>query len=94
MPYSAPYIYYIAKVIPSLVKRYLQLCFQVSEDMADFYLSLLHCPNCALGLRGYWRNQLNFLMFRVIDEIFNSNNPEEMVTVATMVSLEHDSIRV
>ena len=89
MPYSAPYIYYVAKVIPSMVKRYLQRCFQVSEDMADFYLSILHCPNCVLGLRGYWRNQLNFLMFRVIDEIFNSNDPEEMVTVATRVSLEH-----
>ena len=34
MPYSAPYIYYVAKVIPSMVKRYLQRCFQVSEDMA------------------------------------------------------------
>ena len=89
MSYSAPYIYFVAKTIPRLVKRYLQLCFQVSEDMSNFYLTLLHCPNCVLGLHGYWRNQLNFLMYRVIDEIFNSNNPEEMVTVATMVSPEH-----
>ena len=28
-------------------------------------------------------------MYRVIDEIFNSNNPEEMVIVASMVPPEH-----
>ena len=89
MSYSAPYIYFVAKTIPRLVKRYLQLCFQVSEDMSDFYLTLLHCPNCIVGLRGYWRNQLRFLMYRVIDEIFRSENPEEMVIVASMVPQEH-----
>ena len=89
MPYSAPYIYYVAKVIPDIVKSYLQSCFQVSPDMADFYLTVLNCPQCAIGLRGYWRNQLNFLMFRVIDEIRNTNDPGEMVTVATKMSPEH-----
>ena len=64
MPYSAPYIYYVAKVIPDIVKSYLQRGFQVSLDMADFYLSVLNCAECAIGVRGYWRNHLNFLMCR------------------------------
>ena len=89
MPYSAQYIYYVAKVIPDIVKSYIQRCFQVSPEMADFYLTVLTCPQCAIGLRGYWRHQINFIMFRVIDEIRNTNDPGEMVTVATKMSPEY-----
>ena len=88
-PYSAPYMYYVSKVIPDIVKSYLGRCFQVSPDMADFYLFVLTCAECAIGVRGYWRNHLNFLMFRVIDEIMNSNDPREMVIIASRVSPEH-----
>ena len=89
MSYFGPYMYFVAKTIPTLVKKYLQLCFQTTEEMSDFYLPLLHCPNCIVGLRGYWRNQLCFLMSRVIDEIFRSENPEEMVIVASTVPREY-----
>ena len=89
MTYSAPYMYFLAKTIPTLIKKYLQLCFQTSDEMTDFYLTLLLCPSCIVGVRGYWRSQLRFLMARVIDEILRSEEPEEMVIVASMVPREY-----
>ena len=89
MPYSAPYIYYAGKVIPEIIKSYLQRCWQISPEMADFYLTVITCPQCAIGLRGYWRHQINFIMNRVIDEIGNTTDPGEMVAVATKMSPEY-----
>ena len=87
--YSAPYLYFLAKTIPTLIKKYLKLCFQTSDEMSDFYLTLLLCPSCVVGVKGYWRSQLRFLMDRVIGEIFRSEVPEEMVILASMVPLEY-----
>ena len=89
MPYSAPYIYYAGKVIPEIIKSYLQRCWQISPEMADFYLTVITCPQCAIGLRGYWRHQINFIMNRVIDEIGNTTDPGEMVAVATKMAPEY-----
>ena len=89
MPYSPPYIYYAGKVIPELIKSYIQLCWQVSPEMADFYLTVITCPQCAIGLRGYWRHQINFIMNRVLDEVKSSSDPGEMVTVALNLSPEY-----
>ena len=91
MPYSPPYIYYAGKVIPEIIKSYIQRCWQVSPEMADFYLTVITCPQCAIGLRGYWRHQINFIMNRVLDEVRNTNDPGEMVAVAMKMSPEYRS---
>ena len=87
--YSPPYIYYAGKVIPELIKSYIQRCWQTSPEMAEFYLTVITCLPCAVGLRGYWRHQVNFIMNRVLDEITSSSDPGVMVTVALNLSPEH-----
>ena len=87
--YSAPYLYFLAKTIPALIKKYLRVCFETTDEMSDFYLSILLCPSCNVCVKGYWQSQLCFLMARVIDKIFHSEVPEEMLIVATMVPLEY-----
>ena len=87
--YSAPYLYFLARTIPALIKKYLRVCFEISDEMCDFYLSIMLCPSCTVCITGYWQSQLSFLMSRVIDNLFRSEVPEEMLTVATMVPLEY-----
>ena len=89
MPHSPPYIYYAGKVILEIIKSYIQRCWRVSPEMAQFYLTVVTCPQCAVGLRGYWRRQIDFIMNRVIDEVQNTNNPGEMVEIAIRMSPEH-----
>ena len=87
--HSPPYIYYAAKAIPEILKSYMQLCWQMSPETAQFYITVATCPQCAVGLRGHWRRQIDFIMNRVIDEAQNTRNPGEMVEIAIRMSPEH-----
>ena len=41
------------------------------------------------SITDYWQNQITFLVSRVIDNLFHSEVPEEMLALATMVPREH-----
>ena len=88
-PHSPPYIYYAGKAIPEILKSYMQRCWQMSPETAQFYITVATCPQCAVGLRGHWRRQIDFIMNRVIDEAQNTRDPGEMVEIAIRMSPEH-----
>ena len=42
---SGAYIFFIARQIPEILKKYLKTNFLLSEEMACFYMSIMTCPN-------------------------------------------------
>ena len=86
---SGPYIFFIARTIPDILRKYFVSSFSLSEEMADFYLSIMTCPNCTSLLDGYWRHQINSLVTRALDIMFRSNDVEEIVTFDTKIPCEY-----
>ena len=86
---SGLYIFYIARTIPAILRKYFISSFSLTEKMSDFYLSIMTCPNCTSSMMGYWRHQITYLVSRVLDNMFRSNVPEEMIALETMIPREY-----
>ena len=87
--HSAPYIFFLARTIPGIIRKYFISSFSLSEEMSEFYLSIMTCPSCMSSMTGYWRHQITYLVSRVLDNMFRSNVPEEMIALETMVPREY-----
>ena len=52
-------------------------------------MSIMSCPSCMASMTGYWQHQIAYLVSCVIDNLFRSNVPEEMIALETMVPREY-----
>ena len=86
---SGAYTFFIATQIPEILKKYLKTNFSLSDEMTNFYMSIMTCPNCVTSLNGYWRYQINNLVMKSIDLMFRSHDVEEILTFDQKIPREY-----
>ena len=92
---SGAFTYYVATRIPDILRKYLQSKFSLTIKMVEFYMQIMSFPSCVTSLDGYWRHQINTLVRKAIDLMFQSSNIQEILIFDARIPREfHQDIWV
>ena len=86
---SGAYTYFIATQIPEILKKYLKTNFSLSDEMTNFYMSIMTCSNCVTSLDSYWHYQINNLVMKLLDLMFRSQDADEILTFDQKIPHEY-----
>ena len=86
---SGAFTFFIATQIPEILKKYLKSKFSLTDEMTNFYMSIMTCPNCVSSLDGFWRFQINNLVTKSINLMFRSSDVEEILTFDQKIPREY-----
>ena len=91
MPSNA-FIFYTSSRIPNLLKKYMILRYNISQELANMYVGILTCRVCSVHTRSTWRNQVNNLFLGAMERLYCEGNMEELMILDSRIPNEMNRV--
>ena len=58
--------------------------FGMSPKWTDFHCSIMACPQCCLGLDGFWKVRIDNIFLRILDNVRMGGNQNDLNLIQSM----------
>ena len=81
---SGAFLHFFYMMRSDIIRRKMSELFSMSPKWTDFHCSIRACLQCCLGLEGFWKIRIDNIFLRILDNVRQGGNQNDLNAVMSM----------